>query len=207
MLRGLARARCAGLLAGAARACSSSTLMAALIERIPVLTPKADAFVAECEELQEKRKQSMHKLYPSQLTVAEEGPDRERVRKQIEALIEGEATREGEGDRTGDLTSTDRLLAQRLYLVHKVEGQWKFPQVHGERGWWWGRTVGAEVQGKRSHRMVLDDRDARLPLSSHTTALAAPLVLKCHAFCSDSAAGAVAAAGERWRGSLPALER
>ena len=47
----------------------------------------------------------------------------------MEGIVESEGGREGEGDRSGDESSLDRRLAQRLYLVLQDEdGSWAFPQ-------------------------------------------------------------------------------
>ena len=105
------------------------TLLAALIERSPLLTPE----MSELEQQQQERSEAfeaLHKVYPSSLTSAEEGPDQQRARLRMESILENEASREGEGDRTGDERSLDRRLAQRLYLLVRdgPNGPWRFPQ-------------------------------------------------------------------------------
>jgi len=105
----------------------ASTLLAALVERSPVLTPDEPPHEAaqrlHAEILQQ------HKVYPTALTAAEEGPDQQRARLRMEALVEREGGREGEGDRTGDRRSLDRQLAKRLYLLVQVDGKWQFPRL------------------------------------------------------------------------------
>ena len=113
-----------------ARFCSSSgaTRLAALIERSPQLTPDP----TEAEELQQAFHAAQHvrqRKYPAVLTAAEEGPDQERARQRMEAIVEEEGSREGDGDRSGDMRSMDRCLAQRLYLLVQVDGQWELPQM------------------------------------------------------------------------------
>jgi hypothetical protein len=77
----------------------------------------------------EEALEGLHKVYPSSLTSAEEGPDQQRARVRMEGIIERDASREGEGDASGDHTSLDRRLAQRLYLlVRRGDGPWHFPQ-------------------------------------------------------------------------------
>lgn len=104
------------------------TLLAALVERPPRVTPEPSAAEAEQRAFAEGL-ETLHKVYPTSLTSAEEGPDQQRARLRMESILEREATREGEGDRTGDETSLDRRLAQRLYLlVRRGDGPWQFPQ-------------------------------------------------------------------------------
>jgi hypothetical protein len=103
------------------------TLLAALVERSPQLTPDLPPHelehMARCEALQ-----GLQKVYPAALTAAEEGPDQQRARLRMEALVEKEGGRTGEGDRTGDERSLDSQLAQRLYLLVHADGQWQLPQ-------------------------------------------------------------------------------
>ena len=107
---------------------SSSTLLAALIERTPQLTPDPTE-IEQAQLAYEETFQGLHKVYPSSLTSAEEGPDAQRARLRMEALVEKEGSREGSGDREGDEASLDRRLTQRLYLlVRDVDGTWRFPQ-------------------------------------------------------------------------------
>ena len=123
---------------GAAR---HATVLAALVERTPVLTPD----LREWEEKQLRHTAALEaaqKVSPSAITAAEEGPDQQRARLRMEGLVERESTREGEGDRTGDMRSLDRRLSQRLYLLVRVGGRWQLPQeawtapeaAGGERG-------------------------------------------------------------------------
>ena len=114
-------------LLGAAR--SKSTLLAALVERPPVVTPEPTVLESK-QRYFDRKYEGSHKVYPSSLTSAEEGPDQQRARQRMEAIIENEASREGEGDRTGDERSLDRRLAQRLYLLvrQSPDGPWHFPQ-------------------------------------------------------------------------------
>lgn len=106
---------------------SASTLLAALVERSPQLTP--DEPEHETAQHAHAAQVQRHKVYPTLMTAAEEGPDQQRARLRMEALVEREGGREGEGDRTGDQRSMDRCLAQRLYLLVQVDGQWQFPQL------------------------------------------------------------------------------
>lgn len=106
---------------------SASTLLAALVERSPQLTPEVPAH--ELAQQTHAAALQHQKLYPAALTAAEEGPDQQRARLRMEALVEREGGREGEGDRTGDRRSLDRQLAQRLYLLVQVDGEWQFPHL------------------------------------------------------------------------------
>ena len=118
--------------ASRAAACGASphrsvTLLAALVERSPQITPAP----TEAEQVQEAHQlalEAKHKVYPTVLTAAEEGPDQQRARLRMESIVETEGSREGEGDRTGDMRSLDRRLAQRLYLLVYEDGRWQFPQ-------------------------------------------------------------------------------
>jgi hypothetical protein len=115
---------CCHRAAGASR---HATLLAALVERSPVITPE----ISEWDEKQLRHKAALEakqKVSPTVLTAAEEGPDQQRARLRMESLVARESTREGEGDRTGDMRSLDRRLAQRLYLLVKVDGRWQLPQ-------------------------------------------------------------------------------
>ena len=105
----------------------ASTLLAALVERSPHLTPDTPDY--ELSQREHAAALQQYKVYPAQLTAAEEGPDQQRARLRMEALVDREGGREGEGDRTGDAQSLDRKLAQRLYLLVQVEGQWQFPHL------------------------------------------------------------------------------
>ena len=108
-------------------AAGKRTLLAALVERPPQLTPDLpDWEVAESE-----RKESLiafHKQYPEALTAIEEGGDQERARLRMMALVEDQGSREGDGDRTGDERSLERRLAQRTYLLVRIGDEWRFPQ-------------------------------------------------------------------------------
>lgn len=106
---------------------STRTLLGLLVERTPQLTPD----LPDYEIVNDERKiklEALHKVSPAAITSAEETPDQERARKRLEALIESEGGREGEGDRSGDLTSLDRRLAQRVYLLVRVGDVWQLPQ-------------------------------------------------------------------------------
>lgn len=109
-------------------ASSSTTILAALIERSPQLTP--DPSELEQQQIDMEAKLEMnHKVYPTSLTSAEEGPDQQRARLRLEGIVERESTREGEGDRSGDEASHDRQLQQRVYLVVRdSDGTWRLPQ-------------------------------------------------------------------------------
>ena len=123
-----ARARAGRLLSAAARR-HSSTHLAALIERSPQLTPELREYERELVADMETH-ESWAKVYPEALTAAEEGPDRQRARLRLEALLESDGGREGEGDRTGDTRSLDRHLSQRLYLLTRraADEPWALPQ-------------------------------------------------------------------------------
>ena len=107
---------------------SPPTILAALIERSPQITPDVPEHEAKQQAMSEKFEE-MHKVYPTSLTSAEEGPDQQRARLRMESILERDATREGQGDRDGDVSSLDRRLAQRVYLlVRDGDGPWRFPQ-------------------------------------------------------------------------------
>ena len=115
------------VLAGARSARCKSTLLAALVERSPMLTP--DEAPLTVVQQQAQAAAVRQKVYPTTLTAAEEGPDQQRARLRMEALVEREGGREGDGDRTGDQRSLDRQLAHRLYLLVQVDGRWQFPHL------------------------------------------------------------------------------
>ena len=107
---------------------STRTMLAALVERSPQLTPDLPDYEVEHRERQ-LALEAMHKVYPEVLTASEEGPDQQAARLRLEDLLEREGSREGEGDRTGDQHSLDRQLTKRLYLlVRGADGQWSLPQ-------------------------------------------------------------------------------
>ena len=109
-------------------AAKSTTVLAALVERSPQLTPDLPDYELEHRERQ-LALEAKHKVYPAVMTAAEEGPDQQAARQRLEQLIEREGSREGEGDRSGDEHSLDRQLAKRLYLlVRDGAGQWSLPQ-------------------------------------------------------------------------------
>ena len=103
--------------------------LAALVERLPVLTPELPAWQAEHVEQRHELAAASAKVYPSQLTEAEEAPDTRQARLRVDAIIKAEGQREGAGDREGDERTTDRRLAQRLFLLLRVDGEWRFPQA------------------------------------------------------------------------------
>jgi hypothetical protein len=98
-------------------------VLAALIERIPVVTPPLPEWKRESLELRERIAEHFSKVYPQSLTTAEEGPDRKQARLRAAAIIEDEASREGEGDRTGDESSMDRKLVRPRLAAALVRGQ------------------------------------------------------------------------------------
>ena len=113
-------------LAGGSSDSGGTTLLAALVERSPQVTPE----LSDLEQIQhahQRRLEGLHKAYPTALTAAEEGPDQQRARLRMEQLVEHESTREGEGDRTGDESSIDRRLDCRVYLAVRVNGHWQLP--------------------------------------------------------------------------------
>ena len=104
----------------------ATTLLAAVIERSPLITPDLKPFeVAEMERKQAR--QALQKAYPSELTEIEEGPDQVRARQRLQQVLEKYGGREGEGDKSGNEHSMQRRLAQRLYLLVCVDGAWQFP--------------------------------------------------------------------------------
>ncbi len=105
------------------------THLAALIERSPQLTPDLEPHELDRIEAVAEAERG-YKEYPAALTQAEEGPDRQRVRLRMEALLEREGGREGKGDLAGDERSLDRRLTQRVYLLMRTaDGKWGFPQL------------------------------------------------------------------------------
>ena len=81
------------------------------------------------------------KVYPKELTDAEEGPDQKRAREKVAMVLERDGGRLGAGDKSGVEATLDRKLAQRLYLVVCVDGTWQFPQA----AWSSGQTAHACV--------------------------------------------------------------
>lgn len=121
--RTLGRRTIVRLMSGARR-----TTLAALIERSPQLTPELGQHEAQRARDLEAAEE-VGRVYPPLLTLAEEGPDRQRVRLRLEGMLEREGGRLGEGDRTDDESSLDRKLAQRVYLLTRgAGGEWGFPQ-------------------------------------------------------------------------------
>ena len=106
---------------------SGRTLLAALVERSPVLTPDLPDHETK-HATWRARLEALHKTYPAVLTQAEEGPDQQRARERAVSIVDDWGTREGEGDRSGDETSLDRRLSQRVYLLVRVDGKWVLPQ-------------------------------------------------------------------------------
>ena len=106
---------------------SNATMLAVMVERSPQLTPEPTE-IEKAQYRHTEELEGLHKVYPSALTTAEEGPDQQRARERMERLVDRDGSREGEGDRTGDERSLDRRLAQRLYLLVQVDGRWRFPQ-------------------------------------------------------------------------------
>jgi len=112
----------------AARPRFSSTVMAAVIERSPVLTPD----LPEWQQQEFARREDyikFHKVYPRELTDAEEGPDQKRAREKVQMVVERDGGRLGAGDKSGDEATSDRRLAERLYLVVCIDRTWQFPQA------------------------------------------------------------------------------
>eukprot|EP00967_Tisochrysis_lutea_P132317 scaffold230861_cov31-Tisochrysis_lutea.AAC.2 len=91
---------------------SSRQLLAALIERIPLVTPELPAWKTDSLRRQQKICTSLAKVYPTEFTTAEEGPDRKQARLRAAAIITDEASREGAADANADETSTDRKLVR-----------------------------------------------------------------------------------------------
>lgn len=122
MLRGASRRLLDRGLATQVSAASKRNVLAALIERIPVVTPPLPEWKRESLELREKIAGHFSKVYPEDFTIAEEGPDRKQARLRAAAIIENEASREGEGDRTGDESSMDRKLVRQRLSCRSSEG-------------------------------------------------------------------------------------
>lgn len=141
---------------GAARGCSllththapskrhaSTVVLAALVERLPSLVPEQPAWAQEAAELREQVAVASAKQYPAEYIDAEEGPDRKQAREHVAGLVEREASRLGSADADDDEHSLDRRLAQRLYLLHRVDGKWQFPQAR------WQPDASGEAPGLR----------------------------------------------------------
>eukprot|EP00316_Scyphosphaera_apsteinii_P012615 CAMPEP_0119299972 /NCGR_PEP_ID=MMETSP1333-20130426/1981_1 /TAXON_ID=418940 /ORGANISM="Scyphosphaera apsteinii, Strain RCC1455" /LENGTH=219 /DNA_ID=CAMNT_0007301581 /DNA_START=97 /DNA_END=756 /DNA_ORIENTATION=- len=111
---------------------AGGTIFAALVERIPILTPELPAWRLEIQDALDQRTIALSKAYPAQYTEADEGPDRRRAREKLLKLIECDGSRLGEGDHTDDKRSLDRQLTCRLYLLLQINGRWQFPQVPWE---------------------------------------------------------------------------
>jgi len=108
---------------------SSSAVLAALVERIPVLTPDEPAWETENREQKEAWVAARRsKQYPSQFTEVEEGPSRKTSRLRAERILASDGVRQGTGDASGDTSSLDRELSKRLYLCVRIDGQWQLPQ-------------------------------------------------------------------------------
>lgn len=88
------------------------SVLAALIERVPVVTPILPEWKLKVFEFQDKITQQAAKVYPKVFTDAEEGPDRKQARLRADVIIQAEGSREGEGDKMGDETSMARKLVR-----------------------------------------------------------------------------------------------
>lgn len=120
-----------GSLALGRRALSSGSnaTLSVLIERLPVVTPELADWEVEQRLAAEAYANSRSKVYQEEYTAAEEGPERTRARLRLEQVVESMGGREGEGDRSGDESSMDRKLAERVYLLLQGEdGSWSLPQ-------------------------------------------------------------------------------
>ena len=125
------RLRCLLPVAGLRRASSGSggATLSALIERLPVVTPELTEWEVEWREAREALIVSRAKVYDEAFTAAEEGPERTRARLRLEQVVESMGGRQGEGDTTGDESSMDRKLSERVYLALQAEdGSWGLPQ-------------------------------------------------------------------------------
>ena len=141
--------RSAGLLArhAASRPRFGSTMMAAVVERPPILTPDLPDW--RQRELDRKEPHiNYHKVYPREFTDAEEGPDQKRAREKVLMVLERDGGRLGAGDKSGVEATVDRKLAHRLYLVVCIDGTWQFPQA----AWSSGQTAHACVMQGVTHR-------------------------------------------------------
>lgn len=105
-----------------------STIMAAVIERTPVVTPEIPAWQQKEFDLRADYIK-LHKVYPKELTDVEEVPDQARARQRVERIIARDGGRLGSGDKKGDERTMDRCLSERLYLLLSINGTWQFPQV------------------------------------------------------------------------------
>jgi len=101
-------------------------VLAALIERTPILTPKLPAWKVELDLAREARAVALSKSYPLRFTDADEGPDRKQARLRVSNLVEGGAPP------VEDEQSMERRLAQRLYLLLRVGDELRLPQVEWE---------------------------------------------------------------------------
>lgn len=102
--------------------------MAAVIERTPVVTPDLPDWQQHHLSFREHYVK-MQKVYPKELTSADEGPDQTRARQRVEMILERDGGRLGAGDKQDIKATTDRKLSQRLYLLLCVDGKWQFPQA------------------------------------------------------------------------------
>ncbi len=103
---------------------------AALVERLPALTPPTPPWKQQSISDQRRFAEALAKEYPQEFHEAEEGPDAKKARIRLEAIVDAESRRQGVGDDDADEASLDRRLAQRLYLLLRVDGVWRFPQLH-----------------------------------------------------------------------------
>ena len=104
-------------------------VLGALVERLPIVTPPVAEWKQKNLEWQSTVHEHLAKHYPPEFLQAEEAPDAKAARLKIEAIVDAESRRTGSGDDNDDQASTDRCLEQRLYLLLKVDGAWRFPQV------------------------------------------------------------------------------
>ena len=120
---------------GGARRDASTVVLAAIVERLPLLVPELPTWQREAVALRERVAAGSAKQYPSEFIDAEEGPDRKQARERVEGLIQREASRLGSGDQDDDERIMDRRLAQRLYLLaNGANGKLQFPQARWEAG-------------------------------------------------------------------------
>ena len=126
------RSSCAPLRPAGWRLLSNRATLTALIERIPVLVPEAPQWKVEVREVQAARRLLQSKMWPEELTFAEEGPDRTRARLKLDEIIQTEAVNADAASTIDNERSTQRAMRQRLFLLLKVDGRWQLPQV-GER--------------------------------------------------------------------------
>ncbi|KAI2510104.1 hypothetical protein MHU86_4271 [Fragilaria crotonensis] len=109
--------------------------VAAVVERLPLVTPDMEPWEAEYTALRKHLDQFTWD-YPSELMQSRKSNDDEDDEEEIMVVL----PRETEADATNDITTTNRRLKTRIFFVENASDvppeQWKFPTVllqDGER--------------------------------------------------------------------------